>query len=67
MTKLKYFYVAENQLTSFHMNLLSSTKVLEELRLEGNNLTEIHYRVVKSFFPNLDTLSLNDNLFNCFI
>jgi hypothetical protein len=54
-----------NQLRHIDFNIFTALTQLTHLKIDGNNLTEIPYADIKTHFPKLSLISLNDNDWNC--
>lgn len=63
LKSLQMLNISYNNLEKINLSLLSTTK-LQELYLEGNNLTEIEH-LAQSRFPKLFELAISKNKFSC--
>jgi Leucine rich repeat len=57
--------IAYNSLKRIDLNIFVTLTSLQNLALDGNDLTEIAYEDIKHTLPNLKSVSLSDNNWNC--
>lgn len=62
---LSFLNLAENFLTKFPVQEFPVMDQLEYLFLHSNNLTDLDERELKNKFPNLKSININNNLFDC--
>lgn len=62
---LETLYISDNCLKTLDLDLFATTKSLFSLFIGKNKLMEIDYNKIPTYFPDLDTISLGNNLLNC--
>lgn len=65
LVNLRIINIDYNNIEEFSFTILSSARNLFKLYLLDNKLTEIDYQIIKKTLPNLQTLSVSSNHFNC--
>lgn len=65
-SRLMFLDLAENRLGNFDLRHLKAQTNLEILRLDSNEMAELlGYQDIKEILPELNTISLSNNMFSC--
>lgn len=64
-TKLTFLDVSDNNLKRINFDMLLFMSSLSVLHIDGNQLTSIDVSDIKNILPNLTTMSISRNLFQC--
>lgn len=64
-TQLTFLDISDNNLRKIDFDMLMFMSSLSVLHIDGNLFTNIDVSDIKSILPNLTTISISRNLFNC--
>lgn len=63
---LQFLDISYNNLGSIDLHVMTNLKNLQSLDMSGNNLTQLlHFESIRKIFPNLVTIGIDQNNFNC--
>ncbi|XP_062553848.1 uncharacterized protein LOC134219162 [Armigeres subalbatus] len=62
---LKRLDISYNKLSRIDFDIFTSSREMEDIFIDGNRLKDVNFLEINTIFPNLKTISIADNNWNC--